>query len=95
MTSLGDAGYDILLNKGLKTIKLNLLGSIQRIISTFFKFVSSKTGFFLGETRLICWPAGPTDPILSKNKKIILQNFGQLAIIYYFLLFEKRIRNKT
>ena len=22
---------------------------------------------------------GPTDPTLSKNKKIILQNFGQLA----------------
>ena len=33
----------------------------------------------------------PTDPILSKNKKIILQNFGQLSffLIYYFLLFDK------
>ena len=29
---------------------------------------------------------GPTDPILSKNKKI-LQNFNQLA---FFLLFEKK-----
>ena len=32
----------------------------------------------LGETKLIRWSTGPTDPILSKNKKI-LQNFGQLA----------------
>ena len=32
-----------------------------------------------GETKLICWSMGLTDPILSKNKKIILQNFGQLA----------------
>ena len=23
----------------------------------------------LGETKLICWSTGPTDPILSKNKK--------------------------
>ena len=50
----------------------------------------------LGETKLICWSTcptdRPTDPILSKNKKIVLQNFGQLAffLIYYFLLFEKK-----
>ena len=39
---------------------------------------------------------GPTDPILSKNQKIILQNSGQLAFfkIYYFLLFDKKHRNK-
>ena len=32
-----------------------------------------------------------TDPTLSKSKKIILQNFGQLDffLIYYFLLFEE------
>ena len=43
-----------------------------------------------GETKLIYWSKEPTDPILSKTKKIILQNFGQLAfLIYYFLLFEK------
>ena len=29
----------------------------------------------LGETKLIGWCTSPTDPILSKNKKIILQNF--------------------
>ena len=33
----------------------------------------------LGKTKLICWSTGPTDTILSKNKKIILQNFGELA----------------
>ena len=37
----------------------------------------------------------PTDPALSNNKKIILQNFRQMAfLIYYFLLFEEKI-NKT
>ena len=40
---------------------------------------------------------GPTDPTLSKNKKIILQNFGQVAffksIIFCFL--KKKKRNKT
>ena len=43
----------------------------------------------LGQTKVICWSTGPTDPILSKNKKVILQNFGQLAFIlnYYFLLY--------
>ena len=45
----------------------------------------------LGETKLICWFRGPTDPILSKSKKII--NYKILAnwlfLIYYFLLFEK------
>ena len=34
---------------------------------------------FLGETKLICWSTCLADPILSKNKKMILQNFGQLA----------------
>ena len=35
---------------------------------------------------------GLTDPILSKNKKIILQNFGLLdfSFIYSFLIFEKK-----
>ena len=39
---------------------------------------------------------GATDLILSKNKKITLQNFWPtgLFLIYYFLLFEKK-RNKT
>ena len=34
---------------------------------------------FLGETKLICWSTGPTDPILSKTIKIIWKNFGELA----------------
>ena len=35
---------------------------------------------------------GPTDPNLSQSKKLILQNFVQLALalIYYLLLFEKK-----
>ena len=28
-----------------------------------------------GETKLVCW-SGPTDPTLSKSKKIILQNLS-------------------
>ena len=38
-----------------------------------------------------------SDPILSKNKKIILQNFGQLVFlsIYNFLLFLKKENNQN
>ena len=39
----------------------------------------------LGETKLICWSTGPTNPILSKSKKIILQNFDQLAFFKYII----------
>ena len=42
-------------------------------------FVSQPSRFpTWGDTKLICWSTGPTDPILWKNKKI-LQNFGQPA----------------
>ena len=45
----------------------------------------------LGETKLIRWSTSPTDPILSKNRKIILQNLDNwLFLIYCFLLFEKK-----
>ena len=41
---------------------------------------------------------GPTDPTLSKNKKIILQNFGQVAffksIIFCFLKKKKEKKRK-
>ena len=37
----------------------------------------------------ICWSTSPTDPILSKNKKI-LQNFGQLAFFKSIILCKKR-----
>ena len=40
----------------------------------------------LGEIKLIYWSTGPTDPILSKNKKMILQNFGQLAFLFNLLI---------
>ena len=47
------------------------------------------SSFLLGETKLIYWFTGLTDPILSKNKKMILHNFGQLtsflSIIFCFL----------
>ena len=36
-------------------------------------------GNIWSRTRLLCWSTGPTDPILSRNRTIILQNFGQLA----------------
>ena len=39
--------------------------------------------------RLICWSTSPTDPILSKNKKI-LQNFGQLAFFLNLLFSAKK-----
>ena len=60
------------------------------------KILSSKVDYHLAGPKLICWSMGPTDPILSKNQKIILQNSGQLAFfkIYYFLLFDKKHRNK-
>ena len=45
-----------------------------------------------GKAKLICWSTGPTDPISSKNKKIILQNFGQLAFLksFSFCFFGKK-----
>ena len=46
----------------------------------------------LGKAKLICWSTGPTDPILSNNRKYykILANW--LFLIYYLLLFEKKIK---
>ena len=45
--------------------------------------------FFLGETSLICWFAGATDPILAKKEKC-QKNFGLLAfkncLLYVFIL---------
>ena len=48
--------------------------------------------FWLGETKLICWSTGPTDPVLSKNKKIILKilTIRLFFLFYYFLLFDKK-----
>ena len=36
---------------------------------------------YLRQNKLICWSTVPTDPTLSKNKTMILQNFGQLAFL--------------
>ena len=45
----------------------------------------------LGEAKLIRWSTSQTDPIFSKNRKIILQNLDNwLFLIYCFLLFEKK-----
>ena len=38
---------------------------------------------------------GPTDPTLTKNKKVILQNFGQLAFFYPLFSAFSRRANKT
>ena len=35
-----------------------------------------------GKTKLICWPAIPIDPTLSKKQEMILQNFGELAFFH-------------
>ena len=45
----------------------------------------------IGETKLICWSRGLSDPILSKTTTKILQNFGQLAffLIYFFCFLKK------
>ena len=39
----------------------------------------------LDKTKVICWCMGPTDSVLSKNEKIIFQNFGQLTFFKRFL----------
>ena len=44
----------------------------------------------LGETKLICWSTGPTNPILSTSKKIILQN---KYIIFCFLNKKNEIKH--
>ena len=64
----------------------NYIKEIDEHITT-----DDKNQILLGEAKLICWSASPTDPILSKNKKTLLQNFDQLAfLVYYFLLFENK-----
>ena len=47
----------------------------------------------LGETKLICWSTGPTDPILIKSKQIILQTFGQL-FLFWSIIFCFSNKNK-
>ena len=39
-----------------------------------------------------CWSTDPTDPALSKNKKVILQNVGQL--VFFNLLFSDFSKKK-
>ena len=68
----------------------------MHILYSFDVFDKILTGLylllFLGETKLICWSKGPTDPILSKNKTRyykILTNW--IFLIYYcFLKKEKK-----
>ena len=48
----------------------------------------------LGEAKLICLSTGPTDPILSKSKNIILQSFS-LSIISKFSAFWQKKKKKT
>ena len=66
----------------------------SRVHTKFFSSFWLRRQFdwsFLGETNLSSWSMGPTDLILSKNKKTILQHFDQLPLlIHYFSLFEKK-----
>ena len=62
----------------------------QKSIITQKKFYKH----YEGEAKLICWSTGPTDPILSKNKKIILQNSGQLAFVKSIFCFLKNEKQK-
>ena len=48
--------------------------------------------------KLIFWSVGLIDPILSKSKKIILQNFGKLTFLNYYFVFLfliKEIKQQT
>ena len=47
---------------------------------------------FLGETMLICWSACLADPILSKNKKMILQIL--VNWLFFNLLFSAFLGKK-
>ena len=40
---------------------MKILTEMQELVADFF--------FYLGDTKLICWSTGPTDPILSKSRK--------------------------
>ena len=48
-----------------------------------------------GQVNLLVY--GPDRPYFKQKQKIMLQNFGQLAffLIYYFLLFEKKRKEKS
>ena len=78
--------------------KLMSLQFLKRIIflikRTTFQLVHFHCSLrsLLGEIKLICWSTGTTDPILSKIKKMILQNFGQLT---FFLEKEKETKHNN
>ena len=61
-----------------------------------FQMMSSLSWYkilILGEAKLICLSTGPTDPILSKSKNIILQSFS-LSIISKFSDFLQKKKKK-
>ena len=49
----------------------------------------------LGEAKLICLSTGPTDPILSKSKNIILQSFSLSIISKFSAFWQKKKKNKS
>ena len=65
-------------------------GYISRLLP-----LKANAQYLLGETKLICWSTGPTDPIISKNiiMALILANclFFFRYIIFCFL---KKKKNK-
>lgn len=58
--------------------------------------------FFIGETSLICWFAGVTDPILAKKEKchkiLAYQILKNCLLCFYFIIFRfwtKHVTTKT
>ena len=49
----------------------------------------------LGDTYLICWPTGSTDPILTKTKKQYYIAYYSTSLFYYFLFLDKTYNNQN
>ena len=54
MMSFGYKGCQSSLNQGVKVVKLNLLRSIQQVISAFLEYLLTKNDFFLS----VCFRLG-------------------------------------
>ena len=55
----------------------------------------SNLNMLIIKTNLICWSLEATDGILSKTKKLILQNFDLLALVVFLLYGLFSVLNKT
>ena len=61
-------------------------GYISRLLP-----LKANARYLSGETKLICWSTGPTDPIISKNIIMALL----LAVFFLDILFSVFSKNKT